>query len=206
MPFCGTPLIVHTINQAKQSGAFNKIVVSTDDDEIANLAKAEGIEVIIRPDELSGDTATTASAVKHGLETLANNGYIADTVVTLQVTSPLRPVNIITNAIELFKNSTNCDSVISVTSNKHKLGIIDDGYYKAQNYTTGSRSQDLQKQYYENGLVYVTNPKLVLENEDLFGNKIIPYVVDEFYAEIDIDEQADFKLAEILYNHYKNLF
>lgn len=206
MAFCGSPLIVHTINQAKQCAAINKIVVSTDDKEIAAIAEKEGVEVIMRPDELSGDYATTASAVKHGLITLQQNNYSADAIVTLQVTSPIRPIHVINEAIELYIQSSGCDSVVAVSPNKHKLGIIKDGYYIATDYKTGSRSQDLKTQYYENGLVYVTNPKLVLDNEDLFGTKIVPYVVTELYAEIDIDDPDDFELAEILYKHYKNLF
>ena len=207
MQFCGKPLIYYTIKQALACKRINKVVVSTDHEEIARVAKEFGAEVIMRSEELSTDISTTASAVKHGLLSLQADNYYTDAVITLQVTSPLRPVSIIDEAIRLYKKNTDCHSVIGVTTNRHKLGVINKkGYYQSTNYQTGTRSQDLSKQYFENGMVYVTNPNLVLNEEDLFGTKIIPLVIDEFYAEIDIDLKEDFDLAELLYKHYNNLF
>ncbi len=147
----GYPLIAYSIEIARQSKLVTRIIVSTDDDEIASIAKFYGAEVLKRPLDLSGDHASTASAAKHCLEDQQSKGFYFDVFVTLQPTNPLRPKELFSEAVKLWDND--CDSVISTTLNKKKYGTIEEGYFRPLNYSPGVRSQDLNLQYYENGLL-----------------------------------------------------
>jgi CMP-N-acetylneuraminic acid synthetase len=203
MPFAGKPLIQYSISFAKSVG-IKRIVVSTDDEEIMAYAKFSGAEVILRPSELSNDIASTASVARHCLQTLSENGYFPDAFITLQVTNPLRPQQIFQDALRVFK-SISCDSVISVTENKHKMGKLNAGYFLPETYNPGTRTQDLMPLYYENGLIYISRPDIIMQGE-IFGNKIQTLICDELYAIGDIDTQFDFTLAEHIYFKYNHLF
>lgn len=202
MLFSGLPLIQYTIAFAKYCRA-DKIIVSTDDEKIANVAVKCGAEALIRPVALSSDTAKTAAAAQHCILELTSTGYIADVFVTLQPTQPLRPQDLYSQALAQF--SPACDSVISVSASKYKLGIVENGFFTATNYTPGMRSQDLSSLFYENGLIYLSNPSKVTEG-DLFGSKIRTILTSEPYSLADIDERIDFELTEFLYKNNKKLF
>jgi N-acylneuraminate cytidylyltransferase len=202
MLFAGLPLIHYSIAFAKFCLA-DKIVVSTDDEEIANIAIKGGAEVLMRPQELSSDTASTAIAAQHCLIKIISTGFSPDIFVTLQPTNPLRPQDLYKQALGQF--SMICDSVISITANKLKLGTIENGFFITKNYSPGMRSQDLKPLFYENGLIYISKPSLVKEGE-LFGRKINTMVVPELYGSVDIDERIDFELAEFIYKNNIGLF
>lgn len=201
--FAGRPLIAYSIAFARYCG-INHVIVSTDSTEIADVANACGSEVLMRPAALSSDTATTAAAAQHCMQYCTGQGIEADVFVTLQPTNPLRPADLFDIAMKLY-NEKPCDCVMSVTRNKHKLGQLEDGYFKAQSYEPGMRSQDLKPLFYENGLIYLSRPELVL-NGELFGSRIQTVETQELYAMADIDEEFDFELAEHLYRQYPRLF
>lgn len=201
--FAGKPLIHYSIAFARASG-LSRIVVSTDDESTMECAQSLGAEVIIRPDEISGDSATSASAANHCLKTLAGQGYAPDVFVTLQVTNPLRPRSLFEDALSIF-NSVNCDSVIGITENKHKLGKLKEGYFLAESYLPGTRAQDLEPLYFENGLIYLSKPELINRGE-IFGKKIQTLKCEDLYASGDIDTLFDFELAELIFNKYSHLF
>lgn len=183
---------------------FSKIVVSTDDDAIASVAASFGAEVLWRPEALASDTATTAAAARHCLIAERAKGFEPEVFITLQPTNPLRPSDLFRNAIVEYATE-NFDSVISVGLNKHKLGVIQNGFYIPQTYTPGGRSQDLNKLYFESGLIYLTKPS-VIDEEDVFGNKIKAIVTPAPFSEIDIDEECDFELGESILNIHKEKF
>ncbi len=203
--FCGKPLLYYTISFAKACKNVDEIVVSTDSETIKELAEEYGATVIIRPTELATDCSTTASAAKHTLEQYQNKGMVFDTFITLQTTNPLRISGILDEALELFYSNTDCDSVISVTKNKHKLGSIENDIFVPSTYNAGQRSQDIEPLYYENGMLYITRPSLIME-EEILGKKAYPYVINTIFAEIDIDEPEDFQIAELIYTHFKEQF
>ena len=112
-PILGKPLVAYTIEQAQQSRQIERVIISTDDTEIAEIARQLGAEVILRPAEISGDEATSESALRHVLDFLEEKeDYKPDLVVFLQATSPLRRPNDIQNAIELLQQSE-ADSLFS---------------------------------------------------------------------------------------------
>jgi N-acylneuraminate cytidylyltransferase len=199
--FAGKPLLVHSIEVAQKVPAIRRIIVTTDDGETADIARDAGAEVVIRPAELSTDHSTTASAIRHALVTAFAAGGMPRGVVTLQPNCPLRSAALVASAIERFEREA-ADSVVSVTCNHRKLGAIEGGSFVPR-YRTGMRSQDMAPEYFENGVVYVSSTERVVENEDLFGTRIIPIVTDPLYALGDIDTELDFRVAEFLFHAYR---
>lgn len=199
----GRPLLSHSIAAAQSVPEIGRCVVSTDDPEIAAVARAYGAEVLMRPAELAHDTATTASVAKHALESL-EAGAPEDLLVTLQPTCPLRPPTLIPDALALFRGGE-YDSVVSVTQSQEKTGTIAGGLF-APSYAVGVRSQDLPSVYFENGLVYVSRADLVRGGGDLFGKRAAALVVDPLYAQADIDTELDFVIAEFLFHKYRSHF
>jgi len=202
--FAGAPLLVHSIALARMIPAIDRILVSTDDPETAEIARGAGAEVVVRPAELSHDRATTASAVKHALETAYTERELPLGVVTLQPNCPLRSPALVRRAIELFVEQSP-DSVVSVTESHHKLGVIERGLFRPS-YRTGTRSQDLDSRYFENGVVYVSRPEMVVNREDLFGERIVPLITEPLFALGDIDTALDFEVAEFLFRAHRERF
>lgn len=110
--FCGAPLVTWNIQAALESKSIDRTFVSTDSAEIAEIAKAQGAEVINRPVEISGDTASSESALLHALNVLKEDGYSPEILVFLQCTSPLTTSDDIDGTIKLMKNK-NADSAFT---------------------------------------------------------------------------------------------
>jgi len=190
----GLPLLVHSILYAKSnSDLINEIYVSTNDQVIGDIALQYGAKVIARPESLSGDYATTVSALKHVLESLEDE---VGNVVVLQPTNPLRPESLLQEAMDVYLKGT-YDSLFTVSRNHQKLGRIIDHVFVPYNYEIGQRSQDLEPLYFENGLLYICKADLIL-NLKIQGEKSFPFIIDNPFAMVDIDTQADFDYAEYL--------
>jgi CMP-N-acetylneuraminic acid synthetase len=194
----GLPLIAHSILFAKaNSEIIDDIYVSTDDEKIKEIAIQYGAKVISRPTELSGDFEPTVSALKHVLQNIDN----IENVVLLQATNPLRPINLLKEAFNIFQNN-NCDSLFTVTQNHQKFGKIVNEKYIPFNYEVGQRSQDLEPLYFENGLLYISKAKLLLENI-IISENAFPFQVNHPFAIVDIDTQEDFDYAEYILKNKK---
>jgi N-acylneuraminate cytidylyltransferase len=190
------PLLVHSINYAKENG-IGKIVVSTDDAKIKEIALKSGVTVIDRPDYLATDTCQTIDALKHALENIKEN---FENVVLLQPTNPLRPKKLLKEALQKF-TAGNYDSLMTVTRNKQKFGKIVNHKFIPFNYKIGQRSQDLEPLYFENGLLYITKASLILEGT-IIGENNFSFIVNHPFAKVDIDTKEDFEYAEYLYNRH----
>lgn len=201
------PLIYYTIKAAKNSILISDVFVSTDDNEIAEVSIKYGAKVIARPTEISSDLATSNSVLVHAVEFLDENSISSDYVLTLQVTNPLRRKGLIDKAIfEFEKNGKQADSLMSVTQNVRKLGRIENGSFAPVTYELGQRSQDLNKLYYENGLIYITKTDVLRRKGSIFGDSIFPFILEDGFSEIDIDTIEDFEIAEIIYKKHKTEF
>ncbi|WNH09638.1 cytidylyltransferase domain-containing protein [Thalassobellus suaedae] len=195
----GLPLLVHSINYAKQFDFIDAIYVTTDDDEIKAIALQHEVFVVDRPKHLSGDFEPTVTALKYVLEFIDED---VENVVLLQPTNPLRPKDLLTEAFQLYIKN-NCDSLFTVSQNHQKFGTIKNDIFKPFNYKVGQRSQDLEPLYFENGLLYFTKSKCILSNEIITKNAF-PLIINHPFASIDIDTQEDFYLAEFMINKYKD--
>lgn len=200
------PLIAHAISCAKASKKASRIIVSTDSEEIAEVSKQFGSEVILRPEDLATDTSNVVTAVVHVYQELKED---FDIIVLLQPTSPLRTAADLDNIITLFETDKNTDGVISV--------VPMDDMHPARMYNLGdndalipfltegetARRQDLQPVYYRNGCFYaVKTAAFFKENSFMVANKKAYVMHAEWLA--NIDTPRDFKIAEILYQDWKD--
>lgn len=194
--FGGIPLIAHSILVAqKNKDIIDEVYVSTNDEAIKKIALEYGVQVIDRPENLSGEFEPTLTALQHALEVIQDS--TVENVILLQPTNPLRPENLLREAYERYHKS-HSDSLFTVTRNHQKLGKIVSNCFEPYNYTIGQRSQDLEPLYFENGLLYISRSKLIREGKIISENSI-PYEVNHIFASIDIDTQDDFDYAEYLY-------
>ena len=205
LDLCGKPLIAWSIEAALKSKYISKVIVSSDDEEILNIAKEYKADFIKRPDELASDTATTFDALKHTLENVGKYDY----VVLLQPTSPLRSEKHIDEAIELLKEK-NADAIISVCEMEHSplwSNTLDENLDMSnflRDEVLNKRSQDLAKYYRLNGAIYICKTDKLLQNESFFlKENIYAYKMNKKHS-VDIDEEIDFIIAEKLMQHNNN--
>lgn len=201
LPLGGIPLFVHSILYAQANPELiDEVIVSTDDEAIKKIAIEYGVLVIDRPREISGDCEPTVSALKHVLESLGNE---VENVILLQPTNPLRPTNLLEEAFATFEKE-NCDSLFTVSRNYQKFGKIIDAKFIPYNYTIGQRSQDLAPLFFENGLLYISKAKLILENK-IISENAFPMIVNHPFSHVDIDTQDDFDYAAYLFDKASRL-
>lgn len=201
-PLAGKPLIQYSIDAALQSKYIDYVFVSTDDAEIADIAKKNGSKVpFLRPKELASDTAKTIDAVLHAIETLREAGETFDSLVLLQPTSPLRTAEDIDGAIERFY-ACGRKAVVSVSEvSDHPILIrtieqTDDGERLKPLLQVSStvRRQDMPPYYRVNGSIYI-NPIEGINRDTSFNDNPIPFVMEKDHS-IDIDEPIDLLIAE----------
>ena len=204
----GKPLIAYTIEAANKSGALDKIIVSTDDNEIAKVAKEYGAEVpFVRPAELSQDTTPHLPVLQHALEWLRDNeDYWPDYTIILSPTAPLRQPFHIKEAVELAEKSKP-DSVLSVAkihehfSPQKAMTINDNGFLRLSEdrpiYKRIPRRQDLAHTYWSVASIYLFKTELLFDKAEpnFYGEKTLPYIMEEKYV-VDIDEPEDWVIAE----------
>lgn len=198
-PLAGKPLLVHTIEHARAASSVSRIVVSTDGAEIAAVARAAGAEVVERPPEISGDVATSESALRHVLDLLAERErYSPDVVVFLQCTSPIRRAGDVDAAVAKLRES-GANSLLSVVRTHRFLWREVDGRAEAVNYDPARRPrrQDREPEYQENGSIYVFEPWVLRDLDNRLGGRIALFEMDARSA-VDIDEPEDFALCEHL--------
>jgi len=203
----GHPLIAYSILAAKLVPQINRVIVSTDDNEIAKISKQYGAEVpILRPEEFAQDLSTDFDVFLHMLKWLeVNENYVPDFVVQLRPTSPIRIIQHITECINKFVH-TDFDSLRIVTDSPitpYKMWTINnfeepmvpliqqdeikEPYNQAR--------QNLPIKYWQIGYLDVIRTSTIINKKSMSGDKILPYFVDQKYA-IDIDNVNDFIQAE----------
>lgn len=198
----GRPLIAHTIDAGLQAKSISRLIVSTDDDEIADVAKQHGAEVpFMRPAELAGDQTGALEVIQHALHTLeAAEGWRAEIVVYLQPTSPLRRAEHIDAAVELLL-AKSADSVVSVVEVPHNFSPVslmklEQGFLEPYLGETGPlRRQDKPLLYARNGpAILAASRATLLEQNSLFGTRVLPLVMEQAASQ-DVDTPFDLELA-----------
>ncbi|MCL5072004.1 MAG: acylneuraminate cytidylyltransferase family protein [Actinobacteria bacterium] len=201
----GKPLISYTIKQAQEWGRAKHIVVSTDSEEIAKVAKDFGAEVpFIRPADLATDAAGKVGVIKHALISCEKIfGEIYDVVMDLDVTSPIRKVADLENAFNLFleKKSKTLFSVVVAHRNPYFNMVEESVDGKAHLCKQGdfARRQDAPKVYDMNASIYIYDRQYLLGKETVsaISDNSIVYVMDSV-SRVDIDSELDFKFIEFL--------
>lgn len=195
----GKPLISWSIEAGIKSKYIDKVIVTSDCDEILNISQKYKIDIIKRPDKLANDTATSFDAIEHAI----NNTKKYDYIVLLQATSPLRNEKHINESIEILKKK-DADAVISVCEMDHSPllsnTLLEDrsmNNFLSEEVLT-QRSQDLEKYFRLNGAIYICKTDKLLEEKSFFlKNNIFAYIMNKEYS-VDIDEKIDFEIAELL--------
>ncbi|MGF1691934.1 cytidylyltransferase domain-containing protein [Photobacterium kagoshimensis] len=206
LPLAGKPLIAWTIEAALESGIFERVVVNTDDQEIAAIAIHYGAEVpYLRPAELASDTATTMAVLQHQLQYFVAKGEAYRDLVLLQPTSPLRTSQDICQAWALYCHNT-VESVVSVTEVEHPIQWTykanDDLMLSPMFADSLKRSQDCEQHYRLNGAIYITSADNILNKECLIHPSAnMGYIMPSQRSQ-DIDVELDFVIAQSILTHY----
>lgn len=206
-PLAGHPLIAYSIAAGKQARSVTRLIVSTDDAEIAAIARRYGAEVpFLRPASLAQDDTPDLPVFQHALGELASSGYRPEVVVQLRPTSPLRPPDCVDRAVDILLSHPEADSVRGVVpsgQNPYKMWRIgDDGRMRPLLTNGFAEAYNMPRQalppiYWQTGHIDVVRIATILEKRSMTGEVILPLVLDPSYT-IDIDNLRDWERAEWL--------
>ena len=206
--FCGKPIIAWSIEAAIESRCFDRIVVSTDDEEIAEVAKKYGAEVpFIRPPELSDDYTGTSSVVKHAIKWFETKNLYFEQICCIYATAPFITANEIRKGLEILIK-TNNEYAISVTSFPYPIQramrIKDNNLEMIVPKNAMTRSQDLEETYHDAGQFYWGLPIVWESDKPLFSHKICPIPLPRYRVQ-DIDTLEDWIRAEFMFESIQKM-
>ncbi len=201
--FLGRPMISYPIQCLKQCDVIDRVIVSTDDEEIAEIALKEGAEVpFLRPKALSDDHVGTMRVIRHAIEWLSEHETRPDHVCCVYATTPLIEERYIRQGFDLLQ-TTDAKFAVSVTSFdfpiQRSIRITASGGMEAffpENMR--SRSQDLETAYHDAGQFYWGKTEAFMEGHGVFSEYSSPVILPRYLVQ-DIDDEEDWKLAELLY-------
>lgn len=205
--FCGKPIIAYSIEAAVESGLFSEVMVSTDSEEIAEIAKQYGAKVpFMRSERNAGDFATTSDVIMEVIEEYRKRGKEFDYICCIYPTAPFVTPEILKDAMDIMeeKNPVEVMPVVQFSYPPQRCFVIDENQnmrYKYEEYIK-SRSQDLEKQYHDAGQFYVYHTEKYLQLNGNISGGIRPIIVSEMQVQ-DIDNEEDWKIAELKYKLMK---
>ncbi len=207
--FCGMPIIAYSIKTAIDSGIFDEVMVSTDSEEIAEISKKYGAIVpFMRSQDTSGDFATTEDVILEVIDKYKKMGKEFDQVCCIYPTAPFVTVDILREASKIMdeKNPAVVIPVVQFSYPPQRCFIIDNSGYAKFKYPeyVNTRSQDLEKQYHDVGQFYIYNVQKLVESNGEIVDDFMPIIISEMQAQ-DIDNEEDWKLAELKYKYIYNL-
>lgn len=201
--FNGKPIMAYSVEAAVKSGVFDTVMVSTEDEEIADIGKKYGAQVpFYRSEKTASDYATTAEVLLEVLEEYEKRGMHFDMACCIYPTAPFVTAQRLAEAVDTLAKSE-ADTLIPVVDFSYppqRAFVIDDNHlrFRYPEYLN-SRSQDLEKHYHDAGQFYVFKTEAFKENKNLMVGTIVPLVLDEMEVQ-DIDNETDWKLAELKYS------
>ena len=205
--FCGKPIIAYSIEAALNSKLFDEVMVSTDDEKIANIAKAYGASIpFMRSTETANDFAILKDVLNEVLSKYKELGKVFDEICCILPTAPLVDVTDIQNSHKTLKDMQ-CVSVIPVVKYSYtifrSLKIEDGKLYMNWPENYSKRSQDLPEAFHDAGLFYWYNKSYFEEENVGFGKNACPYILDEEKVQ-DIDTEDDWRIAEMKFKFIKS--
>ena len=204
--FCGKPMIAYSIEAGLQSGVFDEVMVSTDSEEIAEIARTYGASVpFMRSEKTASDYATTRDVLMEVLHEYEKQGRIFNDMTCIYPTAPFVTAQKLRDAVALFKEtkSSLLIPVVQFSYPPQRAYIIHDGklQFKWEDFRY-ARSQDLEPFYHEAGQFYCYNIADYLASDGVIKENIIPYVLPESEVQ-DIDTEEDWKMAELKFSMMK---
>lgn len=192
----GKPLIAHTIDSALESKIFDKVLVTTDDQEIKEVSLRYGAEVIDRPSELATDSASSLDAIEHALKVFIQNDENYTHFILLQPTSPLRTATHIKEAWSKYTQEK-ANSLVSVVNADHppqKMLIEENGEVKPLTNLEDLTKprQQLPKAFLPNGAIYICHIEKFLQSKNIFELPLSIFEMNK-QSSVDIDSKSDFK-------------
>ncbi len=198
----GKPLIAYSIEFALNSPEINKVVVSTDSKQIADISLQYGAEVLFRPIELAQDTTKTAPVLLHVVNELEKNNYVPEIIILLQPTCPFREKDLCKNTLNILSANPQYDSLFTGFKKSFTMALwtknSKDEVKPLYDYHLRPRWQDVEmndKLIAEDGAFYAIKYSAFKKYKDFIGNK--PYIYEVAFS-VDIDTQKDFEKAELL--------
>lgn len=204
--FCGKPILAYSVEAALQSGIFDEVMISTEDDEIAEIAQSYGANFPFRRSEkMSGDHAMTVDVILEVAEAYKNIGKNFDVFCCIYPTAPFVTAEKLRKSYRVLEDRV-AEAVIPVVKFSfppQRCFVIENEYmrYKWKEYEL-SRSQDLEPFYHDAGQFYYIKSKALFEQRTLVPKKTAPFVLDEMEVQ-DIDNMEDWKIAELKYKAMK---
>ncbi len=205
---CGRPLIAWSIRQALAAKHIDSVWVTSEDEEILRVARSNGAHAIKRPDNISGDTASSESAWLHALDHIEASSDIdggpVDWIVGMQATSPLRSADDLDAGLALLHDK-GYDSLLSVTEVEDFFTWRQNANGEAEsvnyNFTNRKRRQQIEIRYLENGSYYVFRPETLRTDNNRLGGHVGMYVMDR-HKMFQIDNPCDIALCEAIMRGY----
>lgn len=209
----GIPLIGHKIKTALKSKYINKIVITTDSEEVRDIAQKFGIIVpFLRPSEISGDNSTEFEFHQHALKWLSENeNYVPDLIVNLYPTSPFVSSKTIDTAIKKVLDNPDCDSLRSIakcSEHPYKMWVEKDEnhlepFIKSEDDNTHTFSYHLlPRVYIQNACIYITKPKTIIKYKNTIGKRVLSFKMKEIES-FDINTELDFIIADMIFRNKK---
>ncbi len=207
-PFLGKPIIEYSIDAAIESGMFQEVMVSTDDQEIVDISTKAGAKVpFMRSEKTSNDYATTLDVLLEVIEEYEKRGKHFDYMCCMYPTAPFVTADAISEAMNILidKQADTVFPVVKFSFPPQRCMIVEDGKLKAKwpEYTQ-TRSQDLEPYYHDCGQFYCINVKSFLEQRKIMMNNVLPFYQDEINVQ-DIDTMEDWAIAEMKYKIIKGI-
>lgn len=208
--FNGTPIIGHVIQVALQSGCFDRVIVSTDDNAIAQVALEFGAEVpFVRPAALADDYATTGVVIEHAITWLESNDSLPEYLCVLYATAPFVTSEMLNNALTKLESCREKLFCFGVTEFEFpiqraiKISPSEDiTMFQPEHFAT--RSQDLEKAYHDAGLFYWGRTQGFISSRGMFSADAIPHIIPHYMVQ-DIDTEDDWVRAELMFLGLKKL-
>lgn len=200
--FCGKPILAYSVEAALESGVFDEVMISTEDDEIAEIAQKYGaVFPFRRSEEMAGDHAMTIDVMLEVVEKYRELGKNPESVCCIYPTAPFVTAAKLISANRMFENS-GAEAVIPVVRFSfppQRCFVIDDGFvkFKWREYEL-TRSQDLEPYYHDAGQFYFLNTNAMINQHTLVPKNTAPLIMDEMEVQ-DIDNIDDWNIAEIKY-------
>ena len=201
LEFLGKPLVAWSVIQAKLTKEIDDVYISSDSDDILNIAERYGAVKIKRPDEISGDTAKSEEAILHALDIIGDDHKC---IIMLEPTAPLRKPDDLSDAIRLFVDNK-WDSAFSSAELQDFLIWKKDKDDKLigvnYNYKIQEPRQLRDMEYVENGAIYIFKPEIMINNSNRFGGDI-GMIPNKFWQSFEIDEKDDWEFVELIFKNY----